>query len=157
MSKARGWIGPVAGGLGAGGFAWLVGVLPADATMIGLLVLAAFGLPGMIGSPEQAEWPEPDMVAGPGSWEPVHRLEMALRRAGDDGDVWRHRLQPRLAAIAAQRLERLGLSIGQPGARHALGDDLYEVVTGSAGPAGDPVAIVDRLLQRLDDLEQGTP
>ena len=94
---------PALVGAGSAVIAWLFGVVPADATMIGLLICAAVAVPRLAAHPPPVVWPAPPEHRGMGAWYDVRRLSASLSQTGNTRDVFQSKARPRLRELAEAR------------------------------------------------------
>lgn len=151
------WL-PLAIGILSGLVAWLLGVVPSDAVLIGLLVVVGLVLPRLIGPPAEVGWPQSSDATAAGTWYDVRRLGTLLRQSNERRDVFPARIRPRLRVVAERRLARLGVGWDDPAARRLIGPDVHDLLAGPSLPptAGDraPLTVTELVLGRLDELPE---
>ncbi len=150
---------PALVGSACGVIGWLFGVVPADASMIGLLVAAGIAVPRLAVHPEPVVWPAPPDPSGMGAWYDVRRLSTALSQSSNTRDVFQSKARPRLRDLAEARLARQDVRWSDPAARRLLTPDVYDLLDGAGVDiAGrSPVALTDLVLDRLDEMSSGRP
>jgi hypothetical protein len=138
---------------------WLFGVVPADATMIGLLVAAGVAIPRLAAHPSPVVWPPAPEPHGMGAWYDVRRLSTALSQSSDTRNVFQSKARPRLRELAEARLARQGVPWSDPAARRLLTPDVYDLLdTYGVGLAGrSPITLTELVLDQLDELSSGRP
>jgi hypothetical protein len=148
---------PALVGVACGLIGWLFGVVPADATMIGLLVAAGVAVPRFTGHPPPVVWPVSPEPRGGGAWYDVRRLSTALSQSSNTRDVFQSKARPRLRDLAQARLARQGVRWSDPAARRLLTPEVYDLLDGSGVDmrARSPVALTELVLDRLDELGDG--
>lgn len=130
--------------------AWLLGVIPGDAALIGVLIALVIAVPRRLGPPEDMTWDRTDDAHRPLSWVEPARLARLL--VGDD--AMRHVL-PRARWTAHQRVTNAGLSWTDPQVRTLLGPALHDVLSSSRDDVptpSNPAQWIHDLLDRLDQL-----
>jgi len=135
--------------------AWLFGVVPADALLIGVLIAIAIAVPHRLGPPQAMLWHQEDEQQQPRSWAEPARLARLL---GSD-EAMRHVL-PRAAWTARQRVAGAGLSWEDTRVRAVLGRELHDVLSRpdpQMRRPPDPARWVNDLLDRLDQLDAPPP
>lgn len=150
---------PVLVGAGSAVTSWLLGVVPADATMIGLLVCAGVAVPRVAGHPPSVVWPAPPEHRGMGAWYDVRRLSSALSQTSNTRDVFQSKARPRLRELAEARLARHGVHWADPAARRLLTPDVYDLLDGTRADlvGRSPVALTELVLDRLEELASHAP
>jgi hypothetical protein len=142
---------PLLVGGAAGLIAWLLGVIPTDALLIGALIGIVIAVPNRLGPPEDMAWTRESETQRPRSWTEPTRLARLL--GGDD--AMRHVL-PRARWTAHQRISSAGMSWTDPRVRTVLGPALHDALSTTRddlpSPA-DPIRWVNDLLDRLDQLD----
>ena len=148
---------PVLMGAASAVIGWLFGVVPADATMIGLLVSAGTAVPRLAAHPPQVVGPAPPEHRGMGAWYDVRRLSGALSQTSSTRDVFGSKARPRLRELAEARLARQGIRWSDPAARRLLTPDVYDLLDGTRADlmGRSPVALTELVLDRLDELPGG--
>jgi hypothetical protein len=132
--------------------AWLLGVIPGDAVLIGALTALVIAVPNRLGPPEDTVWDRTDDEERPLSWVEPSRLARLL---GSD-DAMRHVL-PRARWTARQRVTSAGLSWTDPRVRALLGPPLHDILSSTHDDIptpSDTARWIDDLLDRLDQLDQ---
>ncbi len=153
----RPMLAPVLAGAICAVIGWLFGVVPADAVMIGLLVATGVAVPRVVPHPPAAVWPLPPAPRGGGTWYDVRRLSTALSQSGTTRDVFQSKARSRLRELAEARLARQGVRWSDPAARRLLTPEVYDLLNGSGVDvlARSPVALLELVLDRLDELPDG--
>lgn len=138
---------------------WLFGVVPADATMIGLLVCAGIAVPKLAPHPAPVVWSAPPEHRGMGAWYDVRRLSAVLSQTSNTRDVFQSKARPRLRELAEARLARHGVRWSDPAARRLLTPDVYDLLDGARADlvGRSPVVLTELVLDRLDELPGGPP
>jgi hypothetical protein len=146
---------PATAGAAVGFAGWLVGVVPADAVLVGVLITAVLVLPRWVGLPESFHWPgAPDDVSA-GGWYEIRRLATAVQHPDDRREVFAVRLAPSLRAIAEGKLARLGMAWSVPAASRLLGPDVHALLDDPVNaPLGRRPAmeLAELVLGRLDEI-----
>jgi hypothetical protein len=131
--------------------AWLLGVIPTDALLIGVLIGLVVAVPNRLGPPEDMAWTREEETQRPRSWTEPTRLARLL---GSE-DAIRHVL-PRARWTAHQRVSNAGMAWMDPRVRTVLGPALHDALSTTRddlpSPA-DPIRWVNDLLDRLDQLD----
>lgn len=150
---------PALVGAGSAVISWLFGVVPADATMIGLLVCLGTAVPRLARHPAPVVWPAPPEHRGMGAWYDVRRLSAVLSQTSTTRDVFQSKARPRLRELAEARLARYGVRWSDPAARRLLTPDVYDLLDGNRADlvGRSPVALTELVLDRLDELPGGPP
>jgi hypothetical protein len=146
---------PLLVGSAAALLAWLLGVIPTDALLIGALIGLVIAVPNRLGPPEDMAWTRDDETQRPRSWAEPARLARLL---GSE-DAMRHVL-PRARWTAHQRVSNAGMSWMDPRVRTVLGPALHDALSSTHDdvPAqADPSRWLNDLLDRLDQLDAAPP
>jgi hypothetical protein len=152
------WL-PVGVGAVSGVVGWLLGVVPADASMIAVLVAASVAGPRLASHPSAVVWPAAPEPRGAAAWYDIRRLSTVLGQTSGARDVFHAKLRPRLRDLAVARLARYGVSWADPAARRLLGPDVYDLLDkdGGALAGRPPVVLTELVLGRLDELAGAAP
>lgn len=150
---------PALAGAVAAFIGWLFGVVPADATMIGLLIAAGVAVPRLAVHPPSVVWPVAPEPRGAGAWYDVRRLSTVLTQTSDARDIFHSKVRPRLRDLAVARLARQGVRWSDPAARRLLAPDVYDLLDGNGADRArrSPIALTELVLDRLDELSSGQP
>ncbi|QPZ39959.1 hypothetical protein [Paramicrobacterium chengjingii] len=134
-----------------GALLWLLGLAPSFAVAFGLLVPVIALLWACRADNDSAPWGPAEPYRGVGARQDISRLAWALRSTqGRVGDTARKRVR----AVAAHRLERIGLHLDEPADEPAIiaaiGERAFAVVAPSSLTRCDRTD-VDVALSRLSE------